>query len=135
MTTNASMQLGVVGLGRMGANMARRLIRDGHTCVVFDLDPEAVAALEMERVTGASSVADLVEKLSQPRAAWVMVPAGEVTGSAIEALASHMVAGDTIIDGGNSCYRDDMRRAAKLAERGIHLVDCGTSGGVWMSLP
>ena len=131
MMTNASMQLGVVGLGRMGANIARRLIRDGHTCLVFDLDPEAVAALEMEGAIGASSVADLVEKLSQPRAAWVMVPAGEVTGSAIEALASHMVAGDTIIDGGNSYYRDDMRRAAKLAERGIHLVDCGTSGGVW----
>jgi 6-phosphogluconate dehydrogenase len=131
MATDTPMQLGVVGLGRMGANIARRLIRDGHTCVVFDVDPEAVAALEIEGATGASSVADLVEKLSQPRAAWVMVPAGEVTGSAIESLASHMVAGDTIIDGGNSYYRDDMRRATELAERGIHLVDCGTSGGVW----
>lgn len=131
MATSTPMQLGVVGLGRMGANIVRRLIRDGHKCVVFDLDPGAVATLEREGATGASSVADLVEKLSQPRAAWVMVPAGEVTGKTIEALASHMVAGDTIIDGGNSYYRDDMRRAAELAERGINLVDCGTSGGVW----
>ena len=131
MATETPMQLGVVGLGRMGANIARRLIRDGHTCVVFDVDPAAVTALEKEGATGASSVADLVEKLSQPRAAWVMVPAGEITGKAIESLAAHMVAGDTIIDGGNSYYRDDMRRATELSERGIHLVDCGTSGGVW----
>jgi 6-phosphogluconate dehydrogenase len=131
MATDTPMQLGVVGLGRMGANIARRLIRDGHTCVVFDVDPAAVTALEKEGATGASSVADLVEKLSQPRAAWVMVPAGEITGKAIESLAAHMVAGDTIIDGGNSYYRDDMRRATELSERGIHLVDCGTSGGVW----
>ena len=131
MATSTPMQIGVIGLGRMGANIARRLIRDGHTCVVFDLDPEAVSALEQEGATGASSVADLVERLSQPRAAWVMLPAGDVTGSTIQALASQMAAGDAIIDGGNSYYRDDMRRAAELSESGIHLVDCGTSGGVW----
>jgi 6-phosphogluconate dehydrogenase len=131
MATEKPMQLGVVGLGRMGANIARRLIRDGHTCVVFDLDPEAVSALEKEGATGASSVADLVGKLSQPRAAWVMVPAGDTTDKAIAALASEMAAGDTIIDGGNSYYRDDMHREAELSKRGINLVDCGTSGGVW----
>jgi len=131
MATSHPMQLGVVGLGRMGANIVRRLMRDGHRCVVFDLDPEAVKALEQEGAIGASSVADLIEKLSQPRAAWVMVPAGEVTGKTIAGLASHMVQGDTIIDGGNSYYRDDIRRAAELSGRGIHLVDCGTSGGVW----
>jgi len=131
MTTNTPMQLGVVGLGRMGANIVRRLIRDGHSCVVFDINPDAIKDLEKEGATGASSVADLIQKLSQPRAAWVMVPAGEIAGKAIESLATHMVAGDTIIDGGNSYYRDDMRRASELSEHGIHLVDCGTSGGVW----
>ncbi|WP_349263448.1 phosphogluconate dehydrogenase (NAD(+)-dependent, decarboxylating) [Actinocrinis sp.] len=125
------MQLGMVGLGRMGANIVRRLMRDGHTCVVFDVNPEVVKALESEGATGASSVEDFVQKLTAPRAAWVMVPAGELTEKAIEDLASHMAAGDTIIDGGNSYYRDDIRRAAALAGRGIHLVDCGTSGGVW----
>ncbi len=130
MPTNP-MQLGMVGLGRMGANLVRRLMHDGHHCVVFDVSPEAVKALEAERATGASSVADLVGKLAPPRAAWVMVPFGEVTRKVIEDLASHMDSGDTIIDGGNSSYRDDIRRAAKLSGRGIHLVDCGTSGGVW----
>jgi len=125
------MQLGMVGLGRMGANLVRRLMHDGHHCVVFDVDPEAVKALEKDGATGADSVADLVGKLSEPRAAWVMVPAGDVTGKTIEDLASHMATGDTIIDGGNSYYRDDIRRAAELSGRGIHLVDCGTSGGVW----
>jgi 6-phosphogluconate dehydrogenase len=125
------MQLGMVGLGRMGANLVRRLMRDGHHCVVFDVDPEAVKTMEEEGATGASSVADLVQKLSKPRAAWVMVPSGDVTGKTIEDLASHMATGDTIIDGGNSYYRDDIRRAAKLSDRGIHLIDCGTSGGVW----
>jgi 6-phosphogluconate dehydrogenase len=125
------MQLGMVGLGRMGANIVRRLLRDGHTCVVFDVNPDAVKELESEGATGASSLADFAEKLTQPRAAWVMVPAGDITGSTIDELASHMTAGDTIIDGGNSYYRDDIRRAATLAERGIDLVDCGTSGGVW----
>ena len=131
MATSNTMQLGVVGLGRMGANIVRRLMRDGHTCVVFDLDPDAVEALEKEGASAATSVADLVEKLSRPRAAWVMLPAGDVTGKTIEDLASNMEPGDTIIDGGNSYYRDDMRRAADLSDRGIHLVDCGTSGGVW----
>jgi 6-phosphogluconate dehydrogenase len=125
------MQLGMVGLGRMGANIVRRLMRDGHTCVVFDVDPDAVAALEKEGATASSSLSDFVGKLSEPRAAWVMVPAGDITGKTIEDLASHMTAGDTIIDGGNSYYRDDIRRAAALSKRGVHLVDCGTSGGVW----
>jgi 6-phosphogluconate dehydrogenase len=131
MTTSNPMQLGMVGLGRMGANLVRRLMRDGHHCVVFDLDPEVVAVLEKEGATGSASVADLVAKLTSPRAVWVMVPSGEVTGRTVEDLASHMASGDTIIDGGNSYYRDDIRRAADLAGRGIHLVDCGTSGGVW----
>ncbi len=131
MTTAKPMRLGMVGLGRMGANLVRRLMRDGHDCVVFDVNPEAVTALEKEGATGAASVADLVGKLTAPRAAWVMVPAGEVTGNTIEELASRMEQGDTIIDGGNSYYRDDIRRAAALSGRGIHLVDCGTSGGVW----
>ncbi|MDA8265884.1 MAG: decarboxylating 6-phosphogluconate dehydrogenase [Actinomycetota bacterium] len=125
------MQLGVVGLGRMGANIVRRLMRDGHSCVVFDVNPDAVKDLEKAGATGASSVADFVEKLSAPRAVWVMVPSGEITGKTIEDVASHMERGDMIIDGGNSYYRDDMTRAAGLFSQGIHLVDCGTSGGVW----
>ncbi|MCU1495965.1 MAG: 6-phosphogluconate dehydrogenase (decarboxylating) [Acidimicrobiaceae bacterium] len=131
MTTDQPMQLGVVGLGRMGANIARRVMRDGHECVAFDLDPKAVQALEEDGVTGAGSIEDFVLKLSKPRAAWVMVPAGDPTGKTIDALAAHMEPGDIIIDGGNSYYRDDIRRSAALAEREIHLVDCGTSGGVW----
>ncbi|MGO8863976.1 MAG: NADP-dependent phosphogluconate dehydrogenase, partial [Acidimicrobiales bacterium] len=125
------MQLGMVGLGRMGAGIVRRLMRDGHTCVVFDVNPEAVHALEEEGATGATSMADFVAKLTRPRAAWVMVPAGDITGTTIDDLASHMDSGDIVIDGGNSYYRDDIRRAGTLAERGIHHVDCGTSGGVW----
>jgi 6-phosphogluconate dehydrogenase len=125
------MQLGMVGLGRMGANIVRRLMRDGHSCVVFDVDPDAAKTLEREGATGSTSLSDFVEKLTPPRAAWVMVPAGEVTGQTIEDLASHMDSGDMIIDGGNSYYRDDISRAADLAKRGIHHVDCGTSGGVW----
>ncbi len=131
MPTSNPMQLGMVGLGRMGSNLVRRLMADGHHCVVFDVDPEAVEELEKEGATGASSLSDLVGKLTAPRAAWVMVPSGEVTGKTIEDLASHMDSGDTIIDGGNSYYRDDMRRAAQLSGRGIHHLDCGTSGGVW----
>ncbi len=131
MATTNPLQLGVVGLGRMGANIARRLIRDGHSCIVFDRDPTAVQALEAEGATGASSVTDLVGKLSAPRAVWVMVPAGEATGTTIDALASHMEPRDIIVDGGNSYYRDDIARAAILSGQGIHLVDCGTSGGVW----
>ncbi|MDA8300356.1 MAG: decarboxylating 6-phosphogluconate dehydrogenase [Actinomycetota bacterium] len=125
------MQLGVVGLGRMGANIVRRLMRDGHSCVVFDVNADAVKDLEKEGATGATSVAEFVEKLSAPRAVWVMVPSGDITGKTIEDLSSHMERGDMIIDGGNSYYRDDIARAASLSRQGIHLVDCGTSGGVW----
>jgi 6-phosphogluconate dehydrogenase len=131
MTTTNPMQLGMVGLGRMGAGLVRRLMADGHRCVVFDVDPKAVAALVQDGATGAGSMADFVQKLTVPRAAWVMVPAGDITGKTIEELGSHMESGDMIIDGGNSYYRDDIRRAEKLSARGIHLIDCGTSGGVW----
>jgi 6-phosphogluconate dehydrogenase len=131
MTTSSPMQLGMVGLGRMGANLVRRLMRDGHTCVVFDVNPDMVAALEKEGATGASSLEDFVSKLDAPRNAWVMVPAGEITGKTIDGLAEHMSEGDTIIDGGNSYYRDDMDRAAALKAKGIHHMDVGTSGGVW----
>ena len=131
MTTSKPMRLGMVGLGRMGANLVRRLLRDGHECVVFDRTKAVVEALEREGAIGASSLDDFVEKLTEPRAAWVMLPAGEITGKTIEELASRMSAGDTIIDGGNSYYRDDIRRAAAVADRGVHLIDVGTSGGVW----
>ncbi|MGH9063959.1 MAG: phosphogluconate dehydrogenase (NAD(+)-dependent, decarboxylating) [Acidimicrobiales bacterium] len=125
------MQLGMVGLGRMGTNLVRRLMRAGHDCVVFDVDPEAVKVLEGEGATGASSLDDLVAKLSVPRAAWVMVPAGEVTGRTVAGLAERMEAGDVVIDGGNSYYRDDIARAEELSAKGIHHLDVGTSGGVW----
>jgi 6-phosphogluconate dehydrogenase len=124
------MQLGMVGLGRMGANLVRRLMRDGHDCVVYDLDASVVAELEKEGATGASSLDDFVSKLSKPRAAWVMVPAG-YTGGTIDDLAQLMEAGDIIIDGGNSYYRDDINRAQALGEEGIHFVDVGTSGGIF----
>jgi 6-phosphogluconate dehydrogenase len=129
--TDHPMQLGMVGLQRMGANLVRPLRTDGHSCVVFDVNGDAVTALGAEGATAASSPTDFMEKLSKPRAAWVMVPAGDITAQTIGELASHMEPGDSIIDGGNSYYRDDIRRAAELAGRGIHLVDCGTSGGVW----
>jgi 6-phosphogluconate dehydrogenase len=125
------MQLGMVGLGRMGANIVRRLTRDGHDCVVYDVNPDAVSALAGEGPTGADSLDDFVSKLSKPRAAWVMVPAGEITESTVFELAERLDPGDAIIDGGNSYYRDDIRRAAKLSERGIDYIDCGTSGGVF----
>jgi 6-phosphogluconate dehydrogenase len=125
------MQLGMIGLGRMGANIVRRLMRDGHTCVVYDVDQKAVKALAKEGAIGATSVADLAARLTKPRATWVMVPAGDITTHAIADLAAHLDKDDTIIDGGNSYYRDDIRRAHELSERGIHLIDCGTSGGVW----
>jgi 6-phosphogluconate dehydrogenase len=131
MTTSDPMQLGMVGLGRMGANLVRRLMNDGHTCVVFDVNPDAVDALAKEGATGASSIEDFVSKLEAPRAVWVMVPAGEITGKTIDGLAEHLSEGDTIIDGGNSYYRDDMRRSGELAKQGIHHLDVGTSGGVW----
>ena len=125
------MQLGMVGLGRMGANIVRRLMRDGHECVVYDVSADAVAALAGEGATGADSLDDFVAKLAPPRAAWVMVPAGEITESTVTELGGRLESGDAIIDGGNSYYRDDIRRAAALAERGIDYIDCGTSGGVF----
>jgi 6-phosphogluconate dehydrogenase len=125
------MQLGMIGLGRMGANLVRRLMRDGHECVVCDPNPDAVKALTADGATGVGSVQELASKLTAPRAVWVMVPAGEITQSVIDELAVKLDAGDTVIDGGNSYYRDDIRHAKELSERGIRLLDCGTSGGVW----
>src|SRR4051812_61818 len=125
------MELGIVGLGRMGANIARRLMRDGHTCVVFDVNPDAVSALEGEGATGSTGLDDLAAKLSAPRAVWAMVPAGEITEKTVAAIAEQLESGDAVIDGGNSYYRDDIRRAAELGERGIDYLDCGTSGGVF----
>jgi 6-phosphogluconate dehydrogenase len=124
------MQLGMVGLGRMGANLVRRLRADGHECVVYDIHPDAVKELEGEGATGALTIDEFVSKLSKPRAAWVMVPAA-VTGETVMELAKAMEPGDIIIDGGNSYYRDDIDRAAELAKMDIHYVDCGTSGGVF----
>ena len=125
------MQLGMVGLGRMGANMVRRLQRGGHECVVFDRNADPVRALEREGFRGASSLQDLTRKLDAPRAVWIMVPAGSATEQTVEALAHVLASGDTIIDGGNSYFKDDVRRAAALAAQGIHYVDVGTSGGLW----
>ncbi len=125
------MQLGMVGLGRMGANMTRRLMRGGHKLVVSDLSPDAVKGLAGEGATGSSSLADLVGKLSAPRAAWVMVPSGDPTQKTVETLLSLMQSGDTIIDGGNSYFKDDVRRSEMCAAKGVHYVDVGTSGGVW----
>src|SRR5215831_15789720 len=124
------MQLGMIGLGRMGANMVRRLIKNDHQCVVYDRSAQAIAALVKEKAVGASSLADLVKKLQKPRAVWLMVPAAVVDKS-IADLAPLLEAGDILIDGGNSYYIDDIRRAKELADRKIHYVDVGTSGGVW----
>jgi 6-phosphogluconate dehydrogenase len=125
------MQLGMVGLGRMGANIVRRLMRDGHDCVVYDVSPDARKALEGEGATAAADLDEFVAKLQRPRAAWVMVPAGGITEQAVNDVAERMESGDAIIDGGNTYYHDDIRRAASLAERGIDYLDCGTSGGVF----
>ena len=125
------MQLGMVGLGRMGANIVRRLMRDGHECVVYDVSPAAVQALTAEGAVAATSLADLASKLEQPRAVWIMVPAGDITTKTVEGLAPALAAGDSIIDGGNSHYYDDLARAANLKAAGIHYIDVGTSGGVW----
>lgn len=125
------MQLGMVGLGRMGSNMVRRLMQGGHQCVVTDLSPQAVAEMAKEGATGSTSLDDFVAKLTKPRAAWVMVPAGNATEQTVNALGQRFEAGDTIIDGGNSYFKDDVRRSQKLHERGIHYLDVGTSGGVW----
>ena len=124
------MQLGMIGLGRMGANMVRRLIKKGHNCVVFDRSPKAVDDLVKEKATGAASLAELVAKLAKPRAIWLMVPAA-VVDDTIADLLPHLEAGDILIDGGNSYYVDDIRRAKDLTHRKIHYVDVGTSGGVW----
>ena len=124
------MQLGMIGLGRMGANMVRRLLRGGHTCVVFDMNPAAAQALAKEGATATTSLDEFAAKLTRPRAAWLMVPAA-VVEAMVGDLAGHMHADDVIIDGGNSCYIDDIRRAKELQSRGIHYVDVGTSGGIW----
>ena len=123
------MQLGMIGLGRMGANMVRRLMKDGHDCVVFDVNPDAVSQLESEGSTGSGSLAELVAKLDRPRAVWIMVPAALV-GRIVDELMEHLESGDSIIDGGNSYYRDDVDRAKTLLPKGVHFLDVGTSGGV-----
>lgn len=125
------MQLGMVGLGRMGGNMVRRLMRGGHQCVVSDLSAQTVAEYAKEGAAGSSSLSDFVSKLAKPRAAWVMVPAGDPTEKTVNTLAEQFESGDTIIDGGNSFFKDDVRRAHKLKDRGINYMDVGTSGGVW----
>lgn len=130
MKKKATMQLGMIGLGRMGANMVRRLLRDGHKCVVFDRSPQAVKDLEKAKAAGAASLADFVKKLAKPRAIWLMVPAAAVDQT-IADLLPLLARGDILIDGGNSYYIDDINRAGKLAAKGIHYVDVGTSGGVW----
>jgi 6-phosphogluconate dehydrogenase len=124
------MQLGMIGLGRMGANMVRRLLKNGHNCVVFDRTPKVVNELVQEKAVGAASLAEFVKKLEKPRAIWLMVPAA-VVDQTIEDLLPHLEAGDILIDGGNSYYVDDIRRAKELAARKLHYVDVGTSGGVW----
>ncbi|UFZ08597.1 decarboxylating 6-phosphogluconate dehydrogenase [Bradyrhizobium ontarionense] len=125
------MQLGMIGLGRMGGNIVRRLMRAGHSCVVFDRDPKAVAALSSEGATGAASLEEFVGKLDGPRHAWVMLPAGKITEATIDQLTKLMQPDDVVIDGGNSFWQDDVRRGKALNERGLHYVDVGTSGGVW----
>jgi 6-phosphogluconate dehydrogenase len=132
MATDTPMQLGMVGLGRMGAGIVRRLVKDGHRCVGYDVNPATVGQLTEEGVIdGATELAEFVAKLEKPRAVWVMVPAGHITDSTIESLAAVLEPGDIIIDGGNTHYTDDQRHAANLKQKGIHHVDCGTSGGVW----
>jgi len=124
-------QLGMVGLGRMGANLVRRLMRDGHDCVVYDVNPDPIKQLEGEGATGASTLEELAEKLDAPRAVWIMVPAGEITENTVKEVAEVLDKGDVIIDGGNSYYRDDIRRSQMVGEKGLDYIDCGTSGGVF----
>jgi 6-phosphogluconate dehydrogenase len=130
MATTSPMRLGMVGLGRMGSNLVQRLVRDGHSCVVYDVNEDTVRALEGERVTGAGSLSDLAARLDTPRVIWLMLPAA-ITQGALDELGAHLSAGDVVIDGGNSYYHDDITRARQLAGAGVHYVDCGTSGGVW----
>jgi 6-phosphogluconate dehydrogenase len=130
MPTDNPMQLGMIGLGRMGANLVRRLMRDGHSCVAYDVNAGAVKALAGEGATGADSLADFVAKLDKPRNIWIMVPAG-IVDATLEQLKPLLDADDVVIDGGNSYYRDDITRAKDLKAFGVHYVDCGTSGGVW----
>ena len=125
------MQLGVIGLGRMGANIARRVMRAGHACVAFDRDPRPGVELARDGAVNAQSIADLIAKLSPPRAIWIMLPAGVVTEHMIDEIAPQLAKGDVIIDGGNTFWKDDIRRAAALREKGLHYLDVGTSGGVW----
>ncbi|MGC8499482.1 MAG: phosphogluconate dehydrogenase (NAD(+)-dependent, decarboxylating) [Acidimicrobiales bacterium] len=124
------MQLGMIGLGRMGANLVHRLVRDGHNCVVFDVNADAVRAVASDGIVAATSIQDLVAKLHGPRAIWLMLPAA-ITQGALDELAGYLSSDDVIIDGGNSYYQDDIMRAGQLAKSAIHYVDCGTSGGVW----
>jgi 6-phosphogluconate dehydrogenase len=131
MPTDKPMQLGMVGLGRMGAGIVRRLTRDGHNCVGYDVSADAVKAVESEGIAGATTLEEFAAKLEKPRTAWVMVPAGEITSKTIAAVAEVFEAGDVIIDGGNTHYHDDIRHADELREKGIHHVDVGTSGGVY----
>jgi 6-phosphogluconate dehydrogenase len=130
MPTDRPMQLGMIGLGRMGANLVRRLLRDGHRCVVYDVNPDAVSRLEEEGADGASTLEEFIGKLETPRALWIMVPAG-IVQKTLDELEDLLEAGDMVIDGGNSYYRDDIARAKQMAEKKIHYIDCGTSGGVW----
>ncbi|HEX6450838.1 MAG TPA: decarboxylating 6-phosphogluconate dehydrogenase [Trebonia sp.] len=130
MATDKPMQLGMIGLGRMGANLVRRLLRDGHRCVAYDVNPEAVKALEADGAVGASTLEDFVSKLEKPRNVWIMVPAG-IVGPTLEKLVPLLEADDVVIDGGNSYYRDDITRSAALRPSGLHYLDVGTSGGVW----
>ncbi len=131
MPTDKPMQLGMVGLGRMGSGLVRRLTRDGHHCVGYDRNADVVKSLEGEGIAGANSLEEFASKLEKPRTAWVMVPAGDITTQTIRAVAEVFEPGDTIIDGGNTHYHDDLRHAAELREKGIHHIDVGTSGGVY----
>jgi 6-phosphogluconate dehydrogenase len=125
------MQIGMIGLGRMGGNMVRRLLRGGHECVVYDLNPNAIAELVAEGASGAGTLDEFVSKLQKPRTAWIMVPAGDPTEGMVKELGQRLEKGDAIVDGGNSYFKDDVRRSQSLAEKGIYYVDAGTSGGVW----